>query len=83
MFTGRETRYHQLVARVVTDRADHQKVSIEVRDGVAKVRTGAKVVEERAGVTRVHADSPTTATITFEDGIVWTSQRVSGGCGCG
>lgn len=83
MFSG-TTSYHVLNADVTTGANVHKRVSVEVRDGTAKVRTGSKVLEQRSGVTRTFAHSPQHTTITFEDGTTWESRKVSGGCrSCG
>lgn len=83
MFSG-TTSYHVINAEVTTAANKHQRVSIEVRDGTAKVRKGSRVLEERAGVTKVFARDAQHATITFEDGQTWESMKLRQGCGsCG
>lgn len=83
MFSG-TTSYHVINADVHTAANRHARVSIEVRDGTAKVRKGSRVLEERSGVTKVFARDAQHATITFEDGQTWESTKVRGGCSsCG
>lgn len=83
LFAG-TTKYHGLNVNVVTGSNTHKGVSLEVRNGVAKVRKGSRVVDERAGVTKIHAHDAKRVSVTFEDGTVWESAKGSQRCGsCG
>jgi len=62
----------------------HENVQIVVRKTEARVSDLGRVDEHKAGVVSVDLVDPTNASVTFDDGTVWSVQRRAkkGGCGC-
>lgn len=73
------SRADLVVARPGAALETHTNLTVSVRDGVAKARTGSRTVAEMP-VATLDQDGRRSYTITGTDGTVWT---VTKDCGCG